>query len=141
MTDLSHPAPHRDRAGFAVLLFGTCAAPIFWLGQLMLGYGVTAYTCYPGAHPETLADPGTLLSMLMVFDAVALAACVAGGTVSLWAWRQTRDESKGGPRHALHAGEGRTRFLALWGILSSLWFFLAILFNTIASLTVPPCVG
>jgi hypothetical protein len=31
------------------------------------------------------------------------------------------------------------RFLALWGIFSSLWFLCAIIFNTIGSLTVPPC--
>ena len=37
------------------------------------------------------------------------------------------------------AGEGRNRFLALWGMMSSLWFFAAILFNIIASVTVPPC--
>jgi hypothetical protein len=50
--------------------------------------------------------------------------------------RQDRD-----PRHTLHTGEGRDRFLAMWGLLSSLWFFFAILFSTIASLTVTPCLS
>ena len=38
-------------------------------------------------------------------------------------------------------GEGRARFMALWGIFSSLCFFCAILFNIIASVTVPLCVA
>ena len=41
---------------------------------------------------------------------------------------------------ALQIGEGRARFLALWGIFSSLCFLIAILFNIIASVTVPICV-
>ena len=37
--------------------------------------------------------------------------------------------------------QGRNRFLALWGMMSSLWFFAAILFNVFASIMVPPCAG
>jgi hypothetical protein len=39
------------------------------------------------------------------------------------------------------ASKGRDRFLALWGMMSSLWFFAAILFNVFASILVPPCQG
>lgn len=137
----SHPAPHRDRTGLGLLIFGAAAAPLFWLGQVMLGYGVTAWACYPGDHPQAVATPGSLFAAMIAFDAVALAACAAGGGVSWWAWRQTRREVEGGESFALHTGEGRTRFLALWGLMSSLWFFLAVLFNAIASVTVPPCAG
>jgi hypothetical protein len=31
------------------------------------------------------------------------------------------------------------RFLAIWGLMSSLWFFGAILFNTIATIVAPLC--
>jgi hypothetical protein len=140
MSEVAHPAPHEYRVGFWPLMFGTCAAPIAWLGQVMLGYGTTAYGCYPGDHPQNHASaylPGTLIA----FDVVALAICVGGGAVSWWAWRRTRNEKEGGHRRALHTGEGRTRFMALWGIMSSLWFFGAIVFNVIASITVPPCAG
>lgn len=137
---MSRPAPQEDRVGFWPLLFGACAAPIAWLGQVMLGYGVTAYVCYPADHPQN-QTPAPLFMALIVFDLVALAICVAGGVVAWWAWRRTRTEKEGGPRHALHSGEGRARFVALWGIMSSLWFFGAIVFNIIASVTVPPCIG
>jgi hypothetical protein len=139
MTDPVGAAPRARRAGFLVLLFGACVAPVFWLGQLMLSYWITAFGCYPGDHPAPLISTSTLQTALIAFDAAALLACAAGGVVSWRSWQRTRHESQGGHEHALHTGEGRSRFLALWGIMSSLWFFGAILFNTIASLTVPPC--
>ena len=129
-------APEARTASFALLLVGCTAAPIFWTGQLILGYGVTAHACYPGDHP-LLPHPAPLTAALIVFDVVALAASLVGGAVSWRIWQRVRQA--GGHHHTLHTGEGRRRFLAMWGLLSSLWFFGAILFNTIASLTVPPC--
>jgi hypothetical protein len=137
--DPAGPAPETHSLSFLLLLFGASAAPIFWLGQLMLGYGITAFACYPGDHPVAPASVLPLQGALIAFDAVALLACLAGGVVSWLCWQRSKDGKPGGHRHALHTGEGRVRFLALWGIMSSLWFFAAILFNTIASVTVPPC--
>jgi hypothetical protein len=134
------PAPETRSVKFAALLFGASAAPIFWLGQLMLAYGVTAYVCYPGDHPLAGVG-GWLFAVLILFDLVALAACAAGGFVSWRAWRQSVQARTEGSRHLLHTGEGRDRFLAMWGMMSSLWFFFAILFNAIASVVVPPCLG
>jgi CRISPR-associated DxTHG motif protein len=134
-------APETHSVRFLTLLFGACAAPIVWLGQLMLGYGVSAYVCYPGDHPQSLIATGPLFSALMVFDVVALIVCAASGLISWRAWRRSTSDKAHGSRHVLHTGEGRDRFLALWGIMSSLWFFAAILFNVIASVTVPPCLG
>jgi hypothetical protein len=129
-------APETRSVKFLLLLFGASAAPVFWLGQLMLGYAVTAYACYPGDHPQPIAPAASLSAALTGFDIVAIVAAVAGGAVSLWCWRRIQR----GPQTAtFQISEGRVRFLALWGIFSSLWFFFAIVFNTIASVTVPPC--
>lgn len=121
------PAPETREPHFLWLLFGCSAAPLFWLGQMMLGYAVTAYICYPGDHPVALAAKSPLLAALIAFDVIALAACGAGALVSWRGWQRVRPG-------------GRNRFLALWGLMSSLWFFAAILFNAIASLVVTPCV-
>jgi hypothetical protein len=129
-------APESRSAGFWLLLFGASAAPIFWLGQVMLGYAVTAYACYPGDHPAPLASGSVLGGILAAFDIVAAIAAASGGVVALWCWRRVQHKREEGH---FDIGAGRARFLALWGIFSSLWFFCAILFNTIASLTVPPC--
>ena len=139
LMDPTGAAPETRSVKFITLLLGACAAPIFWQGQLVLGYGITAYACYPGDHPVMPRLTGALVTALMIFNVVALAACAAGAFVSWRAWRTVREA--GGHRHTLHTGEGRDRFLAMWGMLSSLWFFFAILFNAIASLMVPPCLG
>jgi hypothetical protein len=125
--DPAGPAPETREPRFLWLLFGACAAPLAWLGHVMLGYGVTAWLCYPADHPVPLATTGPLLAALLLFDAAALALCGAGGLVSWRLWRRVRS--------------GRNRFLALWGVMSSLWFFAAVLFNVIASVMVAPCIG
>lgn len=139
MSDVAHPAPHRDRVSFWALMFGACAAPIFWLGQEMLGYGVSAVACYGSDHPTTIASVAALRTALIFFDGGAIAAALAGGIVSWLSWRAVRNEKEGGRRHAIDIGDGRARFMALWGIMSSVWFLGAIIFATIASITVPLC--
>jgi hypothetical protein len=129
-------APETRSVKFITLLFGACVAPIFWIGQIILAYSVSAYACYPGdrpVHPPT----APLFDALMAFDAIALLAAMLGGFISWQAWRKAGAGSD--HRHILHTGQGRDRFLAIWGLLSSLWFFFAILFNTIASIVVTPC--
>jgi hypothetical protein len=125
--DAVGPAPEAREYRFLWLLFGVVAAPLAWLGQLMLAYGVTAYVCYPGDHPRELAAGEPLFAVLIVSDLVALAVCACGGWVAWRGWSR------------VVSGEGRNRFLALWGLMSSLWFFAAISFNVIASLIVPLC--
>jgi hypothetical protein len=119
------PAPEARSPRFLLLLAGACIAPIFWLGQMMLGYGVTAHACYSGNHPQAIASAPTLGAMILTFNIIATIAAASGGGVAWWCWRQD-------PR-------GVYRFLALWGMFSSLCFFCAIVFNVIASMTVPPC--
>ena len=123
------PAPETRSPRFLWLLFGCSAAPLFWLGQMMLGFGVTAYVCYPGDHPLGPSVGGGLVAPLVAFDLIALAGCAAGALVSWRVWTRHR------------AGDGRNRFMALWGVMSSLCFFVAILFNILASLVVPICQG
>jgi hypothetical protein len=132
-------APETHNVRFLTLLFGAIAAPIFWTGQLILGYVITAHACYPGDQPVQVRFGGALFSTMLAFDSVALTACAASGLVSLRCWQKVRQDR--GHRHTLHTGEGRDRFLAMWGLLSSLWFFAAVFFNTIASLTVTPCLS
>lgn len=123
------PAPETKSVRFHWLLFGAFAAPLAWLGHMMLAYGVSAYVCYPADHPVMLTRTGPLFAALLLFDAVALGLCAAGGLVSWRAWQMMR------------RGAGPGRFLALAGVMSSLWFAAAILFNVLASLAVPSCQG
>lgn len=117
------------------LIVTASLAPVFWLGQVMLSYFVTAQGCYPGDAPGPVWPAPALQMALWAFDAVALLAALAGGAMSLIAWRQVnREDGQDGA-----VAVGRTRFLVLWGLYSSLWFFFAILFNAIGSFMVMPC--
>jgi len=127
--DTAGAAPETRSPRFLWLLFGCSAAPLFWLGQMILGYGVSAYTCYPGDHPLGPSAGSGLAGALLVFDLIALAGCAAGAWVSWRIWAQ--HSAKG----------GRNRFLALWGVMSSLWFFAGVLFNAIVSIMVTPCLS
>ncbi len=134
MSDILHMPPIRAPRRFWMGLFGACAAPIFWLGQLILSYGVTAIACYGSDHPTTLKETSALRGMLMTFDVVAVFACAVGAILSYRCFGST---AQGEEVH--RQVEGRVRFLGIWGLLSSLWFFAAILFSTIASLGMPLC--
>lgn len=122
---VSRPAPRR--LNFWALMFGCCAAPIFWLGQLILAYWVSAQTCYGSDHPTTTDMPRAIFSLLVGFDLIAIVAALAGAIVSFMCWRIAGE------------GETRSRFMAIWGIFSSLCFLSAIAFETIASVSVPIC--
>ncbi len=131
MSDALHMPPIKAPRRFRLGMFGACAAPIFWIGQVSLGYLVSAEACYGGDHPGAAMSAGSLRVLLVAFDAVAIAAALAGGISAYAVFRASRRDTS--------EVEGRVRFLAIWGLLSSLWFLAAILFNTIVSLGVPAC--
>lgn len=133
---IEHPSPHRDRVNRWTLLFATTAAPLIWMGQFLFGESLTAAICFPGDTPMTM-QPGAWLQWLLVaFDAVAILVAIAAGLVSYGLWQRARGESEGDP---LEVAEGRTRYLAMWGMMASGGFLAAIIFETFASLMVPRC--
>lgn len=134
MSDVLHMPPIRAPRRFWMGMFGACAAPIFWLGQLMLGYWLTSVACYGSDHPTVSNQTSALRGMLMALDVIAIVACAAGAILSYLVLRSTSESAQTGNQVG-----GRVRFLGIWGLLSSLWFFGAILFNSIASLGVPLC--
>ena len=125
---------HRP-VSFTALLFGAAAAPLFWTGQLILGYAVTAQACYPGDHPEAAVSAAVMKTSVLNFDLIAILFSLLGGGVAWFCFVKVGRSGTTADTRSM----GRARFLAIWGIFSSLWFLGAILFNTIASMTVPPC--
>lgn len=136
-----HPSPHRARIGAAALLFGLAIGPAAWALQQMLGYGLSSHTCYPSDAPTGATPVGwsAALTSITVSGLVFLLLAIAGIAIALHAWRATREE-KGGARNALpEVGEGRSRFLALSGVLAGSLFCFAILFDLAVSLTLRTC--
>jgi uncharacterized membrane protein YjgN (DUF898 family) len=131
MSDALHMPPIKAPRRFWVGMFGACVAPIFWIGQVGLSYLVSAEACYGSDHPGAAMSAASLRALLIAFDAVAILAALAGGICAYAVFRASSGDAS--------QVEGRVRFLAIWGLLSSLWFLAAVLFNTIVSLGVPPC--
>ncbi len=145
MSQVATPHPesgepsHYRRVSLA-LAYALFAAPAIWLLMWSVGYGVASEACYPGDSPLLRPAFGPVnvigLGLLLVTVAVSL-----GGVVTGWRiWRRTREEHRGNHEHLMEIGEGRTRFLALCGLLASGLFALATVFELWALLILPPCV-
>jgi hypothetical protein len=135
----THPAPHRHRVGIAALLFGIAAAPMVWSTQMLSSSSLAGYVCYPHAAPLSIPLWGGWRPVLFAIAGVSIAVAVFGGLVSLRNWRRTFQERPGSAHHLLDLGEGRTRFMAMGGMLISGLFVYAILFGLTALWLVPPC--
>ncbi len=77
-----------------------------------------------------------------------MAAMLGGVVVALLAllvsWRafqRTREEAGGGAAHLLEVGGGRTRFLALWGMVLGSAFAAASAMTAVAFILLPRCAG
>jgi len=134
MTDASAPSfVPRDRGNVAALIFGVVGGPFFWIAQIAAGYAVADILCYRREYPAFA--PAAVRLDVIVIDAVALAGLLAALVVSLVSW-QRLSHRKGSSNESM---ESRSQFMAIWGIISSIWFLGAIIFNCIGNLAVPIC--
>lgn len=135
-----HPAPHRERVGLPALLFGFAGAPLAWSGQTIVNYFLAGHSCYPGSIPRTTLLEGWSWAAPtgIAINVLAILIALAAGFVSYRAWMLTREEHHGGSEHLMEVGEGRSRFLAYSGLLTSGGFLVAIVFAA-SSFWVPLC--
>ncbi len=137
-----HPSPHRERVALAVLFVGVMAAPLAWIAQLVINYALASHNCFPGSRPviESARSDGVWTAVLIV-NLIAILLALGSMGISLQNWRASHAERPGDHAHLIDAGEGRTRFLALWGTVGGIGFLIAILFDTLTLFMVPQCVG
>ena len=138
--EVEHPAPF---AGFVprwVLFAALLAAPTAWFVQLCVGYALTAQACFPreSLFPNGLAISPAVWPGTLALNLGAVVVAAVGLLASLRIWLRTRQEVPGG-NGLIDGAEGRTRFLAVWGIWIGIWFAIGILFDTIAMLELPVC--
>jgi hypothetical protein len=135
------PAPHAERAGLGQIAFAIVAGPLAWFILVCAGEALASEPCFPGGHRYAAPLPGlhwtwpALIALLIVCVLVALAAFV----VSWRIYRATCSEEVG--RGLLDEGTGRTRFMALWGMLYGGGFSVATLFSLAAYIALPRCAG
>lgn len=142
-----HPAPQRGHVSLVALWFGIFAAPVAWSVQTLVNFPVAAHGCFPQLEP--LTDPRTAVrGIAFAVSIIVLAIGAAALAVSFRAWMRTRgehhDASGEGRDHtaqtaALETGEGRTRFMALSGVLTSIVFLLLSLVHVASLFLVGPC--
>jgi hypothetical protein len=136
---IEHPSPHRGRVSLGGQLFGIAAGPAAWIAQLVVDYGVSSYVCYPADTPRRDLPGGGEHGLLLAVNLACLAVALAGFAVSLAGWRRTRAEKPGPLHEMLQIGDGRSRFLAICGLLAAATFAVAILFDTPSALALRLC--
>jgi hypothetical protein len=128
----------RPRAWSGALWIGLLAGPLAWSAQELVGYGLAARACGAGG-PRPIAIAPALGVAELVVSGAALLITVLGLVTALLAWRRSnRDRAEAG-EPPLEAIEGRTRFMAVAGILVSTLFLFGILMNAAGYFLVRPC--
>jgi hypothetical protein len=135
-----HPSPHRDRVQLVLVWLGFLTGPLVWAIVMAIAYGFSSYACYPSAQRFT--SPVSELSWVPGFTTtlyvIGIVLTLVAGGIAWRTWRITREEAAG---HPLEIGEGRSRFLGAWGLITSGLFAGLLLFDLINTLLVPPCAG
>jgi hypothetical protein len=134
-----HPAPHRSRVSPLATWFAVLAAPVAWNLQQLVDAATAAHGCYP--HDEPVGAPlwHSLAAVALWVNVLACVVCIAAGLVAWRNWRSTLSEGPGSANRLLGGGEGRTRFLAMAGLMSSGLFLVAVLFAAGGLLIVGTC--
>jgi len=136
LTPVSHPAPLRDRVSPWLLSLALFAAPAAWFVQLNISVllGMNRCSGFPEDAASSLVTGGLV--------AVGLAALLIV-LLALWAaarsWNLSRSEMGGGHHSALTSGHGRTRFLALAGLIANSMFLIAVGFSLFIPLFTVSC--
>ncbi len=137
----AHPSPHRDRVGPWATWFGILGAPVGWALQQLVNPAILAHGCYPNDTPLSISIWSIAQSVTTGVEAAALVICLAAGLVAWRNWRRTREEKPGSGKHLMEGGDGRTRFLAMVGMICSGLFLIAVLLVTAMFFLVPACSG
>jgi hypothetical protein len=122
-----------------MMLFGLFGAAAAWVLQTEIGETLAAQACFP--HRSALAAPqwSWLMSALDALSIVALLIGVAGVWVAWRGWRTTRTGRPAPASPVSDTSAGRTRFLAMAGLILSLLFLVGLVATGLAVLLVSPC--
>jgi hypothetical protein len=134
-----HPAPHRHRVSAWAMAIGVLAAPLTWSLQLLVDVAITGHHCGANHLSPAVDRLSGVQAVLLIVNGMAIVLCAAAGTIAWRNWNATRDERPGRAHHLVESGDGRTRFLAMTGLMTSTLFAAAIVFESINLFVVPAC--
>ena len=134
-----HPSPRQHRVKLWALLFGLTGGPGAWLVASLASVILAQEACYPHATPLSTPAFGGVHPTLIALEVIAIAVTIISGAVSYDCWIRTRAEHPARVQSLLEIGEGRSRFMAMGGMLTSGGFLIAILFAFPGIAFVPVC--
>ena len=141
---LTHPpSPYAKRVALWQVAFGIVAGPAAWFVQVCAGEALASEPCFPDGHRYLAPAAGLSWTWPALIALLVLCALVAFAAFLL-AWRvyqAIRTESGGEAGGLLDEGAGRSRFMALWGMLYGGGFCLITLFTLAAYGALPRCAG
>ena len=137
--ETKHPAPERGKVRLGSLSFSLVAPPLAWSIQSIAGYGISSEACYPGDTPRIAPLFSGLWALLLTINAAALVTGILGILIAYRDWCATRSETGSDPEQLIERGEGRTRFLAMCGLLVGAGFVVATSFTSVALFLSPLC--
>ena len=137
-THTEHPAPNRGEASLLALWTGLALGPAAWFVQLTLETMLLSNACYPGDVAFVGALPG-LYAVVLVIDMVALAVVALAALVAWRTWRRTVREKSGGGHRLMASGDGRTRFMAMSGMIASGMMAMAVIYALISHALLRGC--
>lgn len=136
--DQEHPSPHRGKVSLLALWTGLVLAPAAWFLQLTIDTPLLSQACYP--RDEPLGGPlPTLSAVVLAVDLAALVAAVVGFVIAWRTWHHTRQEKPGRGQHLMASGEGRSRFMAMAGMLTSALVGIAVVYIGLLHLLLRDC--
>jgi hypothetical protein len=121
----------KSRGSFT-LWFAVVAPPLLWITQLAVGGELPEVACSPGYAPNNLLGLG-IRTFLLIASAVLVLPVVASTVMSL---RNMR--ALGAIKNRNHREE-RGYFMALLGLVSSLFFLLLMVVGAVAVLVFGLC--
>lgn len=139
LTAGAHPAPHRERIGLAALVWPVLAPPLAWSLHLVVNFAFATEACYPDGAPLTAPRFDWLWSLLIAVDLAGMAISLAAAIAAYRNWSLSARERAEAGTALMEAGEGRTRFLAIWGVLIGTGFLIAIVFDFVGLWVLPIC--
>jgi hypothetical protein len=136
-----HPSPHRERVSLWAMWFCILGAPAAWSLQQLINAPLFAHGCYPKDVPLTEPIWANAGSVALAVEIVAIVVCLVAGLMAWRNWRRTRAEKEGSGHHLMESGDGRSRFMAMVGLICSGLFLLATIVATAFLYMVQPCNG
>ena len=142
-TTADHPAPKRHAFGAHKTFVGLFGGPLAWYAQLCTGYTLTSWSCVSTAYRSHAPMSGLpwAWSAMVAATLAGVALSLTSLVISWRAYSHTHDEASGDSRHLMEVGEGRTRFLALWGMILGAGFALITSLTAVIFVMLPRCVG